>query len=88
MKYQAITEGLIETEVDRVSIFIGGEHIISVIPQSSLRKTMTCINMAIDAYYSAYLNVAGKLPEDRAIVKKFINVKRGLSRVLKVVAGK
>jgi len=86
MKYQAITEGLIETEIDRVSIFIGGEHIISVIPQGSLRKTMNCINMAIEVYYSSYCEITGKLPENKEVVKRFM--KYDILRILKLVAGK
>ena len=86
MKYQAITEGLIETEIDRVSIFIGGEHIISVIPQGSLRKTMNCINMTIEAYYSAYSEITGKLPKDRAVGRGF--VRYSLLQILKLITGK
>ena len=85
MKYRAIGEGLIETEIDRVSIFIGGEHIISVIPQGSLRKTMNCINMAIEAYYS-YSEVTGKLPKDRAAGRGAIRY--SLLQLLKLIAGK
>jgi len=86
MKYRAITEGLIETEIDRVSVFIGGEHIISVIPQGSLRKTMNCINMAIEAYYYAYSEVTDKLPKDRAAGRGV--VRYSFLQILKLVAGK
>ena len=86
MKYRAITEGLIETEIDRVSVFIGGEHIISVIPQASLRKTMNCINMAIEAYYSAYASITDKLPKDRVAGKGV--VKYSLLQLLKLIAEK
>ena len=86
MKYRAISEGLIETEIDRVSIFIGGEHIISVIPQGSLRKTMNCINMAIEAYYSAYVSITGKIPENRAAGRGVIRY--SLLQILKLIAGK
>ena len=86
MKYRAIGEGLIEIEIDRVSIFIGGEHIISVIPQGSLRKTMNCINMTIEAYYSAYSEITGKLPKDRAVGRGF--VRYSLLQILKLITGK
>lgn len=86
MKYRAIGEELIETEIDRVSVFIGGEHIISVIPQGSLRKTMNCINMAIEAYYYAYSEVTGKLPKDGIAGKG--GVRYSLLQLLKLIAGK
>ena len=86
MKYQAITEGLIETELDKVSIFIGRQHIISIIPQDSLRNTMTCINMAIEAYYYAYSEVTGKLPKDGIAGKG--GVRYSLLQLLKLIAGK
>jgi len=86
MKYREITEGLIETEIDRVSIFIGGEHIIFVIPQGSLRKTMNCINMAIEAYYSAYVSITGKIPENRAAGRGVIRY--SLLQIMKLIAGK
>ena len=86
MKYREITEGLIETEIDRVSVFIRGEHIISVIPQGSLRKTMGCITMTIEAYYSAYSEVIGKLPKDRAAGRGV--VRYSLLQLLKLIAGK
>jgi len=88
MKYRAnlITEGLSEIEIDRVSLFIKGEHIISVIPQGSLRKTVNCITMTIEAYYSAYSEITGKLPKDRAAGRGAIRY--NLLQILKLIAGK
>ena len=88
MKYRAnlITDGLSEIEIDGVSIFIGGQRIISIIPQGSLRRELSCINMAIEAYYSAYASITGKIPEDRAVRRGV--VRYSFLQILKLIAGK
>jgi len=88
MKYQAnlIIEGLSEIEIDKVSVFIEGEHKISVIPEGPLRKTMSCINMVIEAYYSSYFVVTGRFPKDKTAGKSL--VRYSVLQILKAIAGK
>ena len=84
MKSNLIIEGL-EIEIDRVSIFIGGEHKISIIPEGSLRKTMSCITMAIESYYSAYFVTTGRFPKDGATGKAL--VRYSVLQILKMITG-
>jgi len=89
MKYQAnLITKLSEIEICKVSLFIGGQHVVSITQDLSNNTGMRCVRSLIHCFYSTYLDTTGKFREEHYDMRL-----KGLMRVayykfMKLIAGK